>query len=60
MNTFRNIVLALCLGSIVAIVVNLNTAIDYRFSTTALAIGFFIFSAVFVVKPIRIPVKTTE
>ncbi|HEX8278422.1 MAG TPA: hypothetical protein VF540_06985 [Segetibacter sp.] len=53
MNTLRNIVLALCIGSIVAIVVNMRIGPEYKFSSTAFALGFFVFSAVFAIKPIR-------
>lgn len=58
MNTLRNIVLALCTGSIVAIAANIMIGPEYKFSSTAFALGFFVFSAVFVIKPIRI--KDTE
>ena len=75
--TIKNIVLALCIGSIVAIVININLSADAKksvnrdtasitnlsynslsnnhtgFDRTALAIGFFVFSALFVVKPIK-------
>ncbi|MDQ6815544.1 MAG: hypothetical protein M3040_17580 [Bacteroidota bacterium] len=53
MNTMRNLVLSLCIGSVVAIVVNLRLAIGYKFSSTALALGFFVFSALFALKPLR-------
>ncbi|WP_170234147.1 hypothetical protein [Segetibacter aerophilus] len=53
MNTIRNIVLSLCVGSIVAIVANLRIGAAYKFSSTALALGFFVFSTIFVIKPIK-------
>jgi hypothetical protein len=53
----RNIVLALCIGSIAAIIVNMRIGPEYKFSSTALALGFFVFSAVFAIKPIRIKEK---
>lgn len=53
MNTIRNIVLSLCIGSLVAIVANLKIGLDYKFSSTALALGFFVFSTIFVIKPIK-------
>lgn len=54
MNTIRNVVLSLCIGSIVAIAVNLLINSGYKFSSTALALGFFVFSTVFIIKPIRV------
>lgn len=53
MNTLRNLVLSLCIGSIVAIAVNMKIGPDFKFSSTALALGFFVFSTLFVIKPIR-------
>lgn len=53
MNTFRNFVLSLCVGSLAAIIVNMRINQDYKFSSTALAIGFFVCSATFVFKPIK-------
>ncbi|MCW3081999.1 hypothetical protein [Segetibacter sp.] len=53
MTTIRNIVLSLCIGSIVAIVANLKIGPDYKFSSSALALGFFVFSTIFVIKPIK-------
>lgn len=53
MNTIRNIVLSICVGSIVAIAVNVKIGPEYKFSSTALALGFFVFSALFAIKPIR-------
>lgn len=61
--TIKNIALALCIGSIVAISVNLNlnaaqagnnmAAGKMPFDRTALALGFFVFSALFLIKPIK-------
>lgn len=52
-NTLKNLLLSLCLGSIVAIVVNMRIATSIKFSTTAFALGFFVFSSTFLVKPIK-------
>jgi hypothetical protein len=54
MNTFRNLTLSACIGSIVAIISNIRLAPVDKFSSTAFALGFFVFSAVFVMKPIRV------
>jgi hypothetical protein len=53
MNTIRNIVLSLCIGSIAAIVVNMKIGPVYKFSSAALALGFFVFATIFVIKPIK-------
>jgi hypothetical protein len=57
MITLRNLILSACIGSLVAIAVNMKIAEGYKFSSTALALGFFVFSALFVIKPIRIKEK---
>jgi hypothetical protein len=53
MYTLRNFAFSLCLGSIVAIAINLKIGPELKFSSTAFALGLFVFSALFVLKPIR-------
>jgi hypothetical protein len=57
MNTLRNVAFSLCLGSIVAIAVNFKIGPDYKFSSTAFALGVFVALASFVLKPIKQKVK---
>ncbi len=74
-NTLRNIILSVCIGSIVAIAINMKAGPNYKrvtgekvtlqeyksaeagivpvFNRTALAMGFFVFSALFMIKPLR-------
>lgn len=54
MITLRNLILSLCIGSIVAIAVNIGIGPSYKFSSTAFALGFFVFSALFAIKPIKV------
>ncbi len=53
MNTLRNVAFSLCLGSIVAIAINLKIGPALKFSSTAFALGLFVTLASFILKPIR-------